>query len=183
MTLGSGGCAEGQSQLACAFQSKGSGPKASLALDFFTWLTGQSKERHMSPLLYLLAGEQHRPSSLQRLDSPSPLECPFDANLGLPPCHLTLARTIEGRPFERLQCTGCDESGHLEDAGPNGDPPTRTPLDGPVVWAVRRARGFRPIFAKRLVSFLPHWGHFAHRSNVPGEEAVACQIVGGMDSS
>lgn len=138
----------------------------------------------MSSPLYLLATERHRPSSLQRLDSPSPLECPFDANLVLPPCYLTPGLDTRGAPpSEREQCTGCDENGHLEDAGPSGDPPTWTPLDGPVVWAVRRARGFRPIFAKRLVSFLPHWGHFAHHSNVPGEEAVARQIVGGMDSS
>lgn len=88
VSLGSGGCAEGQSQLACAFQSRGNGPKASLALDFFTWLTGQSRERHVSSPLYLLVGERHRPSSLQRLDSSSPMEYLLD--VWVSPCHLTL---------------------------------------------------------------------------------------------
>lgn len=97
-SLGSGGCAEGQSQLACAFQSKGSGPRASLALDSFTWLTGQPRERHVSSPLYLLATERHQPSSLQRLGSPSPLECPFDANLVLPPCYLTPGLDTRGGP-------------------------------------------------------------------------------------
>lgn len=63
--------------------------------------------------------------------------------------------------YKGVQCTGCDDRAYLlEGAGPSGDH-THTPLDGPVVWAGRLAKGFRPA-----------WGPIC-------AEAVTQQILGG----